>query len=111
MWLLVNLTDPIILSGEDSFSRDLDDFHSSRDVNSSQIHSFTKPFIRHSSNFTDILSRVSEDDYTHHMWDKDVTLVVYVSNLTNPMTFKVKQVSEQVQFERFRIWTLLLYCK
>ncbi len=110
LWLLVNLTDPIILGGEDSFSRNLDDFRSNRNVTAARLHTFANPSITDSSNFTTILSQVSEDDYTDDMWDGDVTLVVYVYNLTNPMTFKVKLVFEQVQFDEVLciINTLLL---
>ena len=46
------------------------------------------PWILNSPNFTAIWSMALEDKYTEHMWNS-VTFMIYVHNLTYPMTFKV----------------------
>ena len=96
LWVLRNLTDPISLGGESTHKDKLDDFGSTKSANKSQLFSFTRPLIRTSTNFTSIFNTASENDYTHHMWNGDVTLIIFVSNLTNPMTFKVGS-SQEVQ--------------
>ena len=85
----MNITDPISLENLDEFSRDLDDFGSNSIPSEAQLFTFARPSIRSNPNFTALFQLRAENDYTDHMWDGDVSLVIYASNLVSPMTFRV----------------------
>lgn len=88
-WVLANITDPIEIQGVGGYSRDLDDFGSNPDPSLAQLFTFARPSLLSNPNFTALFEARAENDYTRHMWNGDVALVIYVYNLADPMTFKV----------------------
>ena len=89
LWVLANISGPITVSGTGEFSRELDDRPGSRNSTFPPLFSFAHPRFRNFSNFTDLFAGRRERDYTRKMWDGNVALVIRVSNLTNPITFRV----------------------
>ena len=89
LWVLANLTDPIAVREEGSFTRELDDRSGSRNSSNPPLFSFAHLLLAESSNFTEVFRGRREHDYTSRMWNGDVALVIRVTNLTNPMTFRV----------------------
>lgn len=57
--------------------------------NETILSSFANPSIRSTENFTLLLEEAMVNDYTSHMWDGDVSLVIHVSKLNNPSEFKI----------------------
>lgn len=88
-WVLANITDPIEIQGVGGYSRDLDDFGSNPDPSLAQLFTFARPSLLSNPNFTALFEARAENDYTRHMWNGDVALVIYVYNLADPMTFKI----------------------
>ena len=87
--MLANISGPMTVGGTAEFTRELDDRQGSRNATYPPLFSFAHPRIRNFSNFTDLFNGRRERDYTRKMWDGNVALVIRVSNLTNPMTFRV----------------------
>jgi len=85
----VNLTDRITLRNQGSFDRSFDNFQSNKLANLSNVFSFARPSLRTTPNFTALFNAAVENDYTSHMWDKDVTLVIYLYNLTSSVQYKI----------------------
>ena len=85
--LLVNLTDPISLSGGRAVSKTFESFSSSH--NSSDIFTFARGSLRESDNFTILYEEASARDYSNNLWDSDVGLIIYVYNLSPPLQYKV----------------------
>ena len=96
LWVLANISGPITVSGTREFSRELDDRPGSRNATFPPLFSFAHPRFRNFSNFTDLFDGRRERDYTRKMWDGNVALVIRVSNLTNPMTFRVSPLPASV---------------
>ena len=91
LWLLANLTEPITVRNRGSLDRTFGSFQGSNNVSLSNLFSFARPSIRASPNFTKLLNTAVENDYTNHLWDQDVTLVVYLVNLTDTVQYKVRE--------------------
>lgn len=89
LFVLVNLTDVLVLSPLGSYEKRFDSFSSNRNLSLAQLTSFTHPSFRNSTNFTALFEEATEDDYTSQMWDNDVTLVLHLSNLNSPSTFRI----------------------
>jgi len=89
LWLLANLTDPVLLNATDSYDVNYEAFDSNTNSSFAQLFSFANPSIRTSPNFTQLLIDNSENEYTSFMWDQDVSLVVYLSNLHSPSQFRL----------------------
>ena len=89
LWVLTNLTDPIQLNQGENYDTNLEAFGSNANATAAQLFSFTNPSIRNSPNFTELLINNAENAYTSHMWEGDVSLVIFLSNLTNPSTVKI----------------------
>lgn len=87
--MLANLTDQIRVKGQGQLSRDLDDSSGSRNGSNPPLFSFARPQLASDSNFTALFNDRSEHYYTSKMWNGDVALIVHVSNLTTPISYKV----------------------
>jgi hypothetical protein len=87
--VLTNLTDVLEVPATGSLDRRYDSFSSSENESDPILTSFTHPPIRDSENFSEIFNQAVRNGYTNHMWDGDVTLVLHVSNLNNPSTFRI----------------------
>lgn len=88
-WVLANLTDPIIVRGRGRFTREFDDMSGNRNRSSGQLFSFVRPRLRSTSNFTELFYSRTENDYTSRLWNGHIALIVHVSNLTSPLTYKM----------------------
>ncbi|CAI8041271.1 Attractin [Geodia barretti] len=102
LWVLANISGPITVSGTGEFSRELDDRPGSRNSTFPPLFSFAHPRFRNFSNFTDLFAGRRERDYTRKMWDGNVALVIRVSNLTNPITFRIT-------LDQTNLWFLLYF--
>ena len=91
LWLLANLTEPITVTNRNSFDRNFGSFQGTNNVSLSNLFSFAQPSIRATPNFTELFNTAVENDYTNHMWDQDVTLVIYIFNLTDTVQYKVRE--------------------
>lgn len=109
LWVLANLTDVIVLEHLATHTQAFDDFTSNSNVSVAQVHSFVGPTILEQSNFTGIFNSAVENDYTKSMWDGDVTLVIYLSNLTRPMTFKITVDQQDFLFLLYFFITFITY--
>ncbi len=73
----------------ESFDRRFDNFDSPDNRSFSSISSFVHLSIRETFNFSTLFDEAVDDDYTRHMWDGDVTLVLHVTNLTAPSSLRI----------------------
>ena len=106
LWLLANLTEPITVRNRGSLDRTFGSFQGSNNVSLSNLFSFARPSIRASPNFTNLLNTAVENDYTNHLWDKDVTLVVYLFNLTDTVQYKVREQVPQPGSQAPLLWNV-----
>jgi Fanconi anemia group I protein len=101
-WVLANLTEPIKVTGRDGFSRDFDDRSGDRNTTEPRLFSFAHSRLRNTPNFTELFYGRTENDYTNSMWDGDVALIVHVSNLSRPLTYKIT-------LDQTNLWFLLYF--
>lgn len=87
--MLANLTNPITLKPHGSHRQTFAGYSSNSNISLAQLHSFARLAIQQLSNFTDIISDAVENDYTSSLWDGDTTLIIFLYNLTSPMTFRI----------------------
>lgn len=85
--LLVNLTDPIKVSGTREFSKSF--VPSSSDKNYTDFFTFARESLQLESNFSQLKFNSYPNDYTKNMWKGDVGLVIYVYNQSTSMQYKV----------------------
>ena len=109
LWALTNLTDPIVLDPLGSHQQSFGGFSSNSNSSLAQLHSFSRPSIRHLSNFTDIFNIAVENDYTNSMWDGDTTLVIFLFNLTMPMRFRITVDQQDFVFLLYFFITFITY--
>ena len=109
MWVLANLSGSIVLDSLETHTQSFDDFTSNSNVSLAQLYSFARPTILELSNFTEIFYNAVENDYTKSMWDNDVTLVIYLSNLSRPMTFKITVDQQDFLFLLYFFITFITY--
>ena len=109
LWVLANLTDPIALKSLDSDKHSFAGFASNSNLSLAQLFSFARPTLIRSANFTDIFNVAVENDYTNSMWNKDTTLVIYLSNLTRPMMFKITVDQQDFLFLLYFFITFITY--
>ena len=107
--MLTNLTDPITLKSLDSDQRSFAGFTSNSNHSLAQLFSFARPSLAKLSNFTDIFNSAVENDYTNSMWDEDTSLIIYLSNLTRPMTFKITVDQQDFLFLLYFFITFITY--
>ena len=109
LWVLANLTNPIVLESLGSHEQSFNGFTSNSNSSLAQLHSFARPALVHLSNFTDIFNDAVENDYTSAMWDQDTTLVIYIFNLSSPMTFKITVDQQDLLFLLYFFITFITY--
>ena len=109
LWVLANLTNPLVLESLGSHEQSFNGFTSNSNSSLAQLHSFARPSLSHLSNFTDILNDAVENDYTSAMWDQDTTLVIYVSNLSSPMIFRITVDQQDLWFLLYFFITFITY--
>ena len=109
LWVLANLTNPIVLESLGSHEQKFNGFTSNSNSSLAQLHSFARPSLVHLSNFTDIFNDAVENDYTSAMWDQDTTLVIYIFNLSSPMTFKITVDQQDLLFLLYFFITFITY--
>ena len=109
LWVLANLSLPIVLDNLETHMQSFDDFTSNSNVSLAQLYSFARPTILELSNFTELFYDSVESDYTKSMWDDDVTLVIYLSNLSRPMTFKITVDQQDFLFLLYFFITFITY--
>lgn len=107
--MLANLTDPLALKSLGSHEQRFNGFTSNSNFSLAQLHSFARPSLMHLSNFTDIFNDAVENDYTSAMWDQDTTLVIYIFNLSSPMTFKITVDQQDFLFLLYFFITFITY--
>lgn len=107
--MLANLTNPLVLESLGSHEQNFNGYTSNSNSSLAQLHSFARPSLMRLSNFTDILNDAVENDYTSAMWDQDTTLVIYVFNLSSPMTFKITVDQQNLLFLLYFFITFITY--
>ena len=107
--MLTNLTDPLTLEPHGSYKQSFNGFKSNSNRSNAQLYSFARPSLAHLPNFTDIFSDAVENDYTSAMWDQDTTLVIYLFNLSSPMTFKITVDQQDYLFLLYFFITFITY--
>lgn len=89
LWVLANLTESLAIGPRGSFEMRYNSFSSNNNQSNSILTSFAHSNIRDLDNFSVIFDSAVENDYTSHMWDGDVTLILYVRNLNSPSSFRI----------------------
>ena len=84
---MVNLTEPIQLSGTSSMSDTFESFFSSD--NNTDFFTFAHDSIQDSYNFTVLLDSTVPNDYSHDLWGGDIGLVIFVTNQSLSLQYKV----------------------
>ena len=109
--MLANLTDALVLESLGSYEQSIHGFTSNSNSSLARLHSFARPSLTHLSNFTDIFNNAVENDYTSAMWDEDTTLVIYIYNLSSPMTFKITVDQQNLWFLLYFFITFITYVR
>ena len=109
LWVLTNLTDPLTLKSLGSYNQGFNGFTSNSNSSLAQLYSFARPSLSNLANFTDIFNNAVENDYTSAMWDEDTTLVIYIFNLSSPMTFKITVDQQDFLFLLYFFITFITY--
>ena len=87
--ILLNLTDPIRIEELDYYSETFQSFDTYD--NNSGIFTFLRGEQRNNESFVVMLNHASANSYSKALWDGDLALVIYASNLTSNMQFKVRE--------------------
>lgn len=101
--MLLNLTEPHVVSGYGSFDITIGGFSSS---NTTRLFSFAHEDIRSTHNFTRLFNSAVANNYSSALWDGDVALLIRVFNITSRLTYKVSVVLVMVY--DYDYW--LLFC-
>ncbi len=110
LWVLVQITDPVMVEVGRNFRRTYGDFSYSNETESrARLTSFTHPPIRNTENFTHLFNSTTGNDYTRHIWDRDVTLVLLVTHLSNSTKFKVTVEQQSYIFLLYFFATFITY--
>lgn len=109
LWILANLTDPIQLNDGQIYDKTLGSFSSNSNETFAQLFSFTNPTLRNSLNYTELLEDNSENEYTSRMWDSDVSLVVFLSGLSNPTTLRITVDQQDLYYLLYFFATFAMY--
>ena len=94
--ILYNLTDPIQI-GELNYYSNTFESSDSYD-NNSGLFTFLREEQRNNQSFIVTFNHASANSYSTALWDGDLALVIYASNLTSNMQFKVRE--GEIQRER-----------
>ena len=98
--ILFNLTDPIEIAELDYYSATFQSFNSYD--NNSGLFTFLREEQRNNQSFVAMLNHASANSYTTSLWNGDLALIIYASNLTSNMQFKVRERERDRQTERER---------
>lgn len=110
LWVLVRITDPVVVEVGKSFHRTYGDFtYSNATESRARLTSFASPSIQSTSNFTHLLEYVNGNNYTRSVWDRDVTLVLLVSNLSNSTRFRITVEQPNFLFLLYFFATFITY--
>ncbi len=97
------------LGDQDVFDNNWGSFESNTNTSFPLLFSFTNPTLRDTLNFTELLVDNSENEYTSLMWDSDVSLVIYFSNLTNPTSLRITVDQQDLLYLLYFFATFAMY--
>ena len=110
LWVLARISDTVIVDVKKNFQRLITDFGYSNETESKvRLTSYAKPSIRNTENFTRLFESVDANDYSRHIWDRDVTLIIRVTGLSNTTIIRITVEQQNFLFLLYFFATFITY--